>query len=66
VCQQQVVDRVPRDSQNIERGKQIGHGVIRADIHEGSAAAVLNDMRRRMSWMNVLRIDGGDAVRMTE
>jgi hypothetical protein len=66
VRQQNVLDGRARDAERFQRSQQIGHRVIRADVDECSAAAVLNDVGRRVSWMQVLGIDGRDSIRMPE
>ena len=45
VSQKHVVHRGAGDTQLLQRGEQIGHRIVRADIDEGRTPAVLNDVR---------------------
>ena len=64
VRQQQVVHRAARDAELIQRRQQIGHGEVGADIDEGGAPAIHDQVCGRVSRVQVLGIDGGDAIGM--
>ena len=64
VCEQQVVHRRARDLEHLQRLQQVRHREIRADVDEGGAPAVLDQVRGGVSGIQVLRIHGGDAVRV--
>lgn len=66
VSQKNVIDRLSRDPQNVKGIQQVGHRIICSDVDESRTAGVLNDVRGRMTRVQVLGVDCGDAVRMTE
>src|SRR3569833_3063898 len=64
VGQEDVVHGGARDPETIERGEQIGNREIRPHIDECRATGVLNDVRGGMTRMQILRVDGRDAMWM--
>jgi hypothetical protein len=66
VSEKNVIDRFPRNPENVQRIQQVGHGVICSDVDESRTIAVLNDVRSGMTRVQVLGVDGSDAVRMME
>ena len=66
VGQEDVVDRAARDAELGERRQQVRHRVVRADVDEGGAPAVHDDVRGGVARVQVLGVDGGDAVRVAD
>jgi hypothetical protein len=66
MSQKHVIDRLPRDPENVQGIQQVGHGIICSDVDESRTASVLDDVRRGMARVQVLCVDRSDAVRMTE
>ena len=65
VRQQHVVDRRACDAKFRERRQQVGDGSVGAHIDEGRATAILDDVRGGVPGIEVLGIDGADAVRVS-
>ena len=65
VRQQHVVHRRARDAKLGERRQQVGDGSVGAHIDEGRATAILDDVRGGVPGIEVLGIDGADAVRVS-
>lgn len=66
VSQKNVINRLTGDPQNVQGIQQVGHGIICSDVDESRTTSVLNDVRGRMTRVQVLGVDRSDAVRMTE
>ena len=64
VGQQDVVDGVAGDAELGERRQQIRHRVVGADVDEGGASRVFDEVRRRVARIQILGIDRADAVRV--
>ena len=64
VGQQQVVDRLGRDAELGERGEQVRHREVSADIDERGATGILDDVCGGVTAVQVLGVDRGDAVRV--
>src|SRR5437667_59903 len=65
VRQQQVVDGFPRNAELREPGEQIRDGRVGPHIDEGRASRVDDDVRGGVPRIQVLAVDGADAVRMS-
>jgi len=65
VRQQQVVDRLPRHAELLKPGEEVRDGRVGSHIDEGRTARIDDDVRGRVSRVQVLAIDGADAVRMS-
>ena len=64
VREEEVVDRGALDAECRERGQQVRHGEVGADVDERGPPAVADQVRRRVPGVQVLGIDGGDTVRV--
>ena len=65
VRQQHEVDRRARDAQFRERGEQVGDRCVRPHIDKGGATGLDDNVRSDMPRVQVLSIDGADAVRVS-
>ena len=66
VGEEHIVDGLTRDTESLQRRQQMRHGIVRPDIDESRVPGVLNDVRGRVTGMEVLGIDGRDAVRVVQ
>src|SRR5579862_850873 len=64
VGEEQVIHGGWRDAELREGREQVGNTCVGTDIHEDRATLVLDHVRGRMTGIEILSIDRGDAVRM--